>query len=342
MVGAGVHRRRLRSIKPGGRDRPGQRCAVGSPWGASQGRRPPCGRLRDGAVGLAWYGPMALFPAAATPESDGVFEDAGGASTVIGMRRVGVAASCAVLLSLVMTGTAAAGRVAAGGAGEGAGAAGTYSAWPVALAAAGCPVAPYGVHRHAPGAGKTIALTFDDGPGKSTGAIPSVLATYQVPATFFNLGENIAIRSNVMRTEATRGYAMGNHTWDHPNMIQLSERVRPPRSTAPRPSRRPSPAPSCAFRPPYGNANATTLRLAQQRRMKVWLWSVDTEDWKARGSASSYWVQRIVRLAEQEGGALSHPVVLMHNQPAGNPATVAALPTIIKYFRSHGYRFVKL
>ena len=51
---------------------------------------------------------------------------------------------------------------------------------------------------------------------------------------------------------------------------------------------------------------------------------------------------RIIRLAEEEGGALHHPIVLMHNQPAGNPATVAALPAVIQYFRAHGYRFVAL
>jgi peptidoglycan/xylan/chitin deacetylase (PgdA/CDA1 family) len=57
---------------------------------------------------------------------------------------------------------------------------------------------------------------------------------------------------------------------------------------------------------------------------------------------AAYWVNRIIRLAEREGGALRHPVVLMHNQPIGNPATVAALPVIIRFFRAHGYRFVKL
>ena len=36
---------------------------------------------------------------------------------------------------------------------------------------------------------------------------------------------------------------------------------------------------------------------------------------------SAYWVNRIIGLAEQEGGVLAHPVVLMHNQPADNPAT---------------------
>jgi hypothetical protein len=76
--------------------------------------------------------------------------------------------------------------------------------------------------------------------------------------------------------------------------------------------------------------------------MAVWMWSVDTEDWKADGSAASSWVNRIISLAESEGGGQLHPVVLMHNAPSGDPATVAALPTIISYFRMRGYTFVNL
>ena len=53
-------------------------------------------------------------------------------------------------------------------------------------------------------------------------------------------------------------------------------------------------------------------------------------------------MNRIISLAESEGSALNHPVVLMHNAPSGDPATVAALPTIITYFRDHGYTFVNL
>jgi hypothetical protein len=97
----------------------------------------------------------------------------------------------------------------------------------------------------------------------------------------------------------------------------------------------------CAFRPPYGEYDPTTLRLAQQRRMGVWLWSVDTLDWMVKGRGSSYSVQRIIWLAEQ-GGALLHPIVLMHDGRQGNPATVTALPAIIRFFRSHGYHFIAL
>src|SRR5512133_473446 len=97
----------------------------------------------------------------------------------------------------------------------------------------------------------------------------------------------------------------------------------------------------CAFRPPYGSYNSATLSQATLRRMSFWTWSVDTEDWKAGTATSSSWVNRIVTRAEA-GGSQTHPVILMHNPPAGVPATVTALATIIRYYRDHGYKFVDL
>jgi peptidoglycan/xylan/chitin deacetylase (PgdA/CDA1 family) len=208
---------------------------------------------------------------------------------------------------------------------------------------AGCVGAPHGPNFYAPGSGKTVALTFDDGPGPSTAGIISVLRTYGVPGTFFNIGENAAARPALVRAEATMGYLIGNHTWNHPNLPPLSASAQAAQmDDATAEQENLIGYGPCAFRPPYGDYNSTTLALAQQRGMKVWLWSVDTEDWEADGSSSSYWVNRIIGLAEQEGGALRNPVVLMHNAPSGDPATVLALPTIIKFFRGHGYRFVNL
>jgi peptidoglycan/xylan/chitin deacetylase (PgdA/CDA1 family) len=210
-------------------------------------------------------------------------------------------------------------------------------------AAAACLAVPYGAHFYAPGSGKTVALTFDDGPGKSTAAIIAILARYRVPATFFNIGVNMAARPSLVRAEVSDGYAMGNHTWNHPDLDDLTAaRQAAEMDEASAEQRSITGTVPCAFRPPYGDYDSTTLRLAQQRRMGVWLWSVDTQDWMAEGSGSAYWVNRIIRLAEQEGGALRHPIVLMHNQPNGNPATVSALPAIIQFFRARGYRFVAL
>ena len=219
--------------------------------------------------------------------------------------------------------------------------AGVLTAAVPAGSAAAAPAAASGPHYYAPGSGKTVALTFDDGPGPSTQAIINILRAYHVPATFFNIGQNAAARPALVRQEASDGFVIGNHTWSHPVMTALSARSQASQmDQASAQQRRLTGHNPAQFRPPYGNWNGTTLTVAAQRGMTVWLWSVDTEDWKAAGSSSSYWVNRIVSLAEREGGVLQHPVVLMHNAASGDPATVKALPTIIKYFRGHGYRFV--
>jgi peptidoglycan/xylan/chitin deacetylase (PgdA/CDA1 family) len=212
----------------------------------------------------------------------------------------------------------------------------------LAAASTPCPPAPYGVHYSAPGPARTVALTFDDGPGVTTAAILSILARTGVPATFFNVGVNETVRPQLVRSEVVSGHAVGNHTWDHPQLPTLSAAAQAgemDRTTAEQQAL--VAVTPCLFRPPYGEYNATTLSLAQQRHLAVWNWSVDTEDWKAGTSTSSYWVQRIISRAEA-GGSQQHPVVLMHNPPAGIPATVSALPAIIDYYRSHGYQFVDL
>lgn len=222
---------------------------------------------------------------------------------------------------------------------------------PVALAhdsepAFNCPAALPGANFYAPpvaGTSKTVALTFDDGPGPSTAAILRILRENGVRATFFNIGEQEAQWPNDVVAEEEDGFLIGDHTWSHPDLTTLSlsgqaaqlDRViseqRSLVGTAP-----------CVLRPPYGDYNSTTLQLARARHLSVWMWSVDTTDWEAEGSGASYWVERIIDLAESEGGVLDHPVVLMHNQAIPMPATVAALPTIIQYFKDHGYTFVDL
>lgn len=211
-----------------------------------------------------------------------------------------------------------------------------------ATQATSCPDARYGVQTTAPGAGKTVALTFDDGPGTSTAEILRILTAKKVNATFFDLGINENARPATVRAIRDQGFLLANHTWSHPDMTTLSaaqQAAEMDNATAQQASivgSRP-----CFFRPPYGAYNSTTLGLADARNMAVFNWSVDTRDWEARGSGDPYWVNRIISLA-QTGGSQTHPVILFHNQPTGNPATVSALPTIIDFYRDRGYTFVDL
>ena len=46
---------------------------------------------------------------------------------------------------------------------------------------------------------RVIALTFDDGPGIYTAQVLSVLQQYHVPATFFEIGEEVAANPELTR-----------------------------------------------------------------------------------------------------------------------------------------------
>jgi peptidoglycan/xylan/chitin deacetylase (PgdA/CDA1 family) len=212
----------------------------------------------------------------------------------------------------------------------------------VSTQATSCPPATYGVQHYAPGTGKTVALTFDDGPGLHTQAIMQVLEDAGVAATFFDIGVNANVNPGMVGAQNEQLFPIGNHTWSHPDMATqpaASQAAQLDQATAQLQSI--TGAAPCLFRPPYGSYNSTTLNLAYARNMNVWNWSVDTEDWKAANSASSFWVNRIITRA-QAGGSQAHPVILMHNAPSGDAATVAALPTIIQFYRDRGYTFVGL
>ncbi len=194
-----------------------------------------------------------------------------------------------------------------------------------------------------PSGARTIALTFDDGPGRSTNAILKILTAFGVRATFFNIGENESWYPNQVRAEARDGFLIGNHSWNHPDLALL-DRSGQAQQLAWEIGEQHALVGSqpCVFRPPYGDATATTLAVARADHMSVWDWSASTDDWQADGSGSTAWVTRIVHNAESEAGAQTHPVLLMHNQGIAMPATVAALPTIIEYFERHHYVFVDL
>ena len=70
---------------------------------------------------------------------------------------------------------------------------------------------------------RVIALTFDDGPGPFTPQVLSVLEQYHVPATFFEIGENIVQYPQYTRMLADAGYPVEDHTWTHPDLSTIPE-----------------------------------------------------------------------------------------------------------------------
>lgn len=78
------------------------------------------------------------------------------------------------------------------------------------------------------GGGKTIALTYDDGPSvENTPKLLDVLAKNRVKATFFVLGAQLANGAGEERKILARafrdGHVIGSHTFSHSDLTTLDK-----------------------------------------------------------------------------------------------------------------------
>lgn len=176
--------------------------------------------------------------------------------------------------------------------------------------------------------GPLIALTFDDGPYPNvTTHILDVLEEHGVCATFFVLGSRVAGREDVLLRMESLGCEIGNHTYSHADLTQLSaaqcaEEINKTNAEFERVLGHAA----AVVRPPYGFYNAT---VRQNVPYPLVLWTVDTNDWKPRNTSelTEYVVQ-----AAQEGS-----VILMHDQ---QDSTAEAMDAIIPELIAKGFRFV--
>ena len=181
-------------------------------------------------------------------------------------------------------------------------------------------------------ANKTIALTFDDGPGPYTAHLLDILDQYGAKATFFLIGSKVSGQASVVRSIQERGHQLGNHSWSHPELPKLSvdqiageidrtnEAIR--QATGVKPS---------ILRPPYGAVNGVVLEQLRLRNMSSILWSVDTRDWADRNSQ--------IVCSRAVAGARPGAVILMHDI---HQTSVNAVPCILSSLKQQGYSFVTI
>ncbi|MEU7896719.1 polysaccharide deacetylase family protein [Nonomuraea sp. NPDC049152] len=177
---------------------------------------------------------------------------------------------------------------------------------------------------------KCLALTFDDGPGPSTGTLLSTLKKSKVKATFFLMGKHVEERPALVKRMAAEGHEIGNHTWSHPSLPtlfdeEITQELKATQEVVEKVTGR-TPA---LFRPPYGNTDARVAGLAGDQGMAQVLWTGTTLDWKLRDQKKIR--AAVLRLAKRDGVILMHDVV---------PQTVQVMPTLIKDLRKRGYHLV--
>ncbi|WP_214109636.1 polysaccharide deacetylase family protein [Acrocarpospora catenulata] len=177
---------------------------------------------------------------------------------------------------------------------------------------------------------KCIALTFDDGPWPYTPELLDTLKKYKAKATFFVLGRKVANRPEMMQRMVKEGHEVGNHTWDHPSLTELSDEDIVAEITSTQEviyetiGRYPT-----MMRPPNGATNERVGERMAELGLPQILWTGSTLDWQARNQKIIK--QRTLKLAKRNGVILLHDIV---------PETVKAMPAVLKTLKAKGYKFV--
>lgn len=178
--------------------------------------------------------------------------------------------------------------------------------------------------------GRCVAITFDDGPGVHTTRLLNMLDQRGAKATFFVLGSKVDAQAGVLRRMQDSGHQIGNHTWNHPSLTQLSpEGIRQEISNTNDAIQRATGHTPKIVRPPYGAANQTVNAELGRLGMSSILWSVDTRDWA--DSNSSIVCNRAV--ANARPGA----IILLHDI---HTTSVDAVSCILDALSRQGYGFV--
>ena len=197
---------------------------------------------------------------------------------------------------------------------------------------------------------KQVILTFDDGPDPAyTSRILDILRKDSVPAAFFVVGMNGEAHLPLLKRIYHEGFEIGNHTFTHPNMANVSEGRAETEMEATRLLIESVTGRSTIlFRAPY-NADAEPTKAvelkpvarAQQSSYYTVGESIDPEDWDLEHGVNADTIfNRIVRQYEYYHGTKG--IILLHDAGGDRDATVEALPRIIQYFKSKGIKFATI
>ena len=182
------------------------------------------------------------------------------------------------------------------------------------------------------GNGKTVALTFDDGPRPGyVEPILGILREKGVRATFFLVGRYVLEHPELVRAIDAEGHTVANHTFYHNNLTSLppenvyrewrlcNEAVEQVIGKKPR-----------FARPPGGRYNDFVAERAAEEGLRIVLWTNNPGDYSASLDGPS--LARKVLSKAKEGD-----IVLLH---VGVAPTIDALPGIIDGYREKGVSFV--
>jgi peptidoglycan/xylan/chitin deacetylase (PgdA/CDA1 family) len=191
-----------------------------------------------------------------------------------------------------------------------------------------------------------MALTFDDGPNDPhTLRLLDVLAKHQAKATFFLIGKYVRQRPEIARAIQAAGHPIGNHTFNHPNLIFVSgARLRQELEDCRKALEDAIGAPAPLFRPPFGGRRPNVLRTARSVGLEPVMWSVTAYDWSATSTEAI--VRKVTRQVDGRRRRQSEIVLLHDGSHLGFGAdrghTVEATQILLERYSDQGKKFVSV
>jgi peptidoglycan/xylan/chitin deacetylase (PgdA/CDA1 family) len=178
--------------------------------------------------------------------------------------------------------------------------------------------------------GKSIYLTFDDGPtGPFTMEVLKILDEFDARATFFCVGENVSKNPEIYQEILRRGHRTGNHTFHHLKGwktywkkyladVYLARNF----------------IDSDLFRPPYGKITYRQVHHLK-KDFRIIMWSLLSLDYDASTSASQ--CLDIVMNKTSPG-----EIVVFHDNLKAQEKVRYVLPRYLQKLKDEGYRFALL
>ncbi|MGM0595700.1 MAG: polysaccharide deacetylase family protein [Myxococcota bacterium] len=183
------------------------------------------------------------------------------------------------------------------------------------------------------GQGRHLIFTFDDGPSyKTTPLLLDYLDKLGLKAIFFVNGQRFNGRSHIVKRNREvlkevhrRGHEIGNHTYSHPMMSEISKKKQYwqlaktekliKKITGYKP---------CLYRPPFGQMSYHARVYLKEHNYSTLMWNLDSEDPFQRHVAKVY-ANVLSPLYFYKRG-----LVLMHDT---NSWSIEAVPRIVKAIR---------
>jgi cellulose synthase/poly-beta-1,6-N-acetylglucosamine synthase-like glycosyltransferase/peptidoglycan/xylan/chitin deacetylase (PgdA/CDA1 family)/spore germination protein YaaH len=200
---------------------------------------------------------------------------------------------------------------------------------------------------------KQIALSFDDGPDPNwTPKILDALNSRHVKGTFFMIGMQAERYPRLVRRAYAEGHELGNHTWTHPDISNISKRyIQVELNLAERFFAATIGIKPMLFRPPYSvdqepdtADQVRPLEITQGMGYITIGDKIDPYDWHDNPRRTAEQLTAAVLNATLPpclpNGPRCGAIVLLHDGGGDRRETVRAVPMIIDALRARGYEIV--